>query len=123
MPLVAIRGYSSVGRALEWHSRGQGFESPYLHQRITRYIPLNDKSPPNKRVLCFRYYDTHQHKPAQIELTPYKKPYKADSTGKSSTIRQLNEVSTILTELQVKGAKPKAKPYMVRDDRGLYETR
>ena len=28
----AIRGYSSVGRALEWHSRGQGFDSPYLHQ-------------------------------------------------------------------------------------------
>lgn len=26
----------------------------------------------------------------------------------------------MLTELQVKGAKPKAKPYMVRDDRGLY---
>ena len=24
-------GYSSVGRALEWHSRGQGFDSPYLH--------------------------------------------------------------------------------------------
>ena len=24
-------GYSSVGRALEWHSRGQGFEFPYLH--------------------------------------------------------------------------------------------
>ena len=26
------RGYSSVGRALDWQSRGQGFESPYLHQ-------------------------------------------------------------------------------------------
>ena len=26
----------------------------------------------------------------------------------------------MLTELQVKGAKPKDKPYMVRDDRGLY---
>ena len=25
-------GDSSVGRALEWHSRGQGFDSPYLHQ-------------------------------------------------------------------------------------------
>lgn len=24
-------GYSSVGRALDWQSRGQGFESPYLH--------------------------------------------------------------------------------------------
>ena len=26
-----LRGISSVGRALEWHSRGQGFESPILH--------------------------------------------------------------------------------------------
>ena len=26
----------------------------------------------------------------------------------------------MLTELQVKGAKPKEKPYMIRDDRGLY---
>ena len=26
-----IRGISSVGRALEWHSRGQGFEPPILH--------------------------------------------------------------------------------------------
>ena len=25
-------GCSSVGRALEWHSRGQGFDSPQLHQ-------------------------------------------------------------------------------------------
>ena|GEM_PF-6686331 len=30
-------GYSSAGRALESHSRGQGFDSPYLHQTsITR---------------------------------------------------------------------------------------
>ena len=25
------RGHSSVGRALEWHSRGRGFDSPWLH--------------------------------------------------------------------------------------------
>lgn len=23
-------GYSSIGRALAWHARGQGFNSPYL---------------------------------------------------------------------------------------------
>ena len=28
----SLRGYSSVGRALDWQSRGQGFESPYLHR-------------------------------------------------------------------------------------------
>ena len=34
-------GYSSVGRALEWHSRGQGFDSPYLHQKeSTAYAVL-----------------------------------------------------------------------------------
>ena len=30
-----IWGYSSAGRALEWHSRGRGFESHYLHFRET----------------------------------------------------------------------------------------
>ena len=25
-------GYSSVGRAFEWHSKGQRFETAYLHQ-------------------------------------------------------------------------------------------
>ena len=29
------RGCSSVGRALEWHSRGQGFDSPRLHGLIS----------------------------------------------------------------------------------------
>src|SRR5205823_13451857 len=29
--LMTTRGCSSAGRALEWHSRGQGFKSPHLH--------------------------------------------------------------------------------------------
>ena len=29
-----IRGYSSAGRALEWHSRGQRFDPAYLHQKV-----------------------------------------------------------------------------------------
>ena len=28
----AIRGYSSAGRALAWHARGQRFDPAYLHQ-------------------------------------------------------------------------------------------
>src|SRR5581483_10400906 len=28
---VPKRGHSSVGRAREWHSRGRGFDSPWLH--------------------------------------------------------------------------------------------
>ena len=31
--LVRLWGYSSVGRALAWHARGQQFDSAYLHQR------------------------------------------------------------------------------------------
>ena len=27
-------GCSSVGRASEWHSEGQGFDSPYLHKEV-----------------------------------------------------------------------------------------
>ena len=34
-----LRGYSSAGRALEWHSRGQRFDPAYLHQ--THYERLD----------------------------------------------------------------------------------
>jgi hypothetical protein len=34
MTLARLWGYSSVGRALAWHARGQQFDSAYLHQRI-----------------------------------------------------------------------------------------
>ena len=34
MTLVRLWGYSSVGRALAWHARGQQFDSAYLHQRF-----------------------------------------------------------------------------------------
>ena len=27
-----MRGYSSAGRALAWHARGQQFDPAYLHQ-------------------------------------------------------------------------------------------
>ena len=31
-----IWGYSSAGRALEWHSRGQRFDPAYLHQEVLK---------------------------------------------------------------------------------------
>ena len=34
--VVLFWGCSSVGRALEWHSRGQGFDSPQLHQLMKK---------------------------------------------------------------------------------------
>ena len=34
--LSHIWGYSSAGRALEWHSRGQRFDPAYLHQKKSR---------------------------------------------------------------------------------------
>jgi hypothetical protein len=34
---AGTRGRSSVGRALEWHSRGQGFDSPRLHGVAIEY--------------------------------------------------------------------------------------
>ncbi len=33
---LIIWGYSSAGRALEWHSRGQRFDPAYLHQKLDR---------------------------------------------------------------------------------------
>ena len=32
MDNLELRGCSSVGRALAWHARGQGFKSPQLHK-------------------------------------------------------------------------------------------
>ena len=34
MDNLIIWGCSSVGRALAWHARGQGFKSPQLHKKI-----------------------------------------------------------------------------------------
>ena len=45
-----MRGRSSVGRALEWHSRGQGFDSPRLHAllgiRVQRVGPEAERGFP-----------------------------------------------------------------------------
>ena len=38
-----IWGYSSAGRALEWHSRGQRFDPAYLHHRM-RWVFLDNLS-------------------------------------------------------------------------------
>ena len=35
-----IWGYSSAGRALEWHSRGQRFDPAYLHHRKSHRKPF-----------------------------------------------------------------------------------
>ena len=37
-----MRGYSSAGRALAWHARGQQFDPAYLHQltQIARIVFL-----------------------------------------------------------------------------------
>ena len=42
-----IWGYSSAGRALEWHSRGQRFDPAYLHQT---------KSLETQGLIVIRYY-------------------------------------------------------------------
>ena len=36
-PPFFLWGYSSAGRALEWHSRGQRFDPAYLHQKDTDF--------------------------------------------------------------------------------------
>jgi hypothetical protein len=35
---VSFWGYSSVGRALAWHARGQQFDSAYLHQKFVEEV-------------------------------------------------------------------------------------
>ena len=50
-------GHSSVGRALEWHSRGRRFDSAWLHQTLPRkcaYPGTLAKSLPYQRLSDFR---------------------------------------------------------------------
>src|ERR1700730_36409 len=42
----SIRGHSSVGRALAWHARGRGFESPWLHHTLPHVEPSGGRSFP-----------------------------------------------------------------------------
>ena len=39
---TTIRWYSSAGRALEWHSRGQRFDPAYLHQKSPEIVRFQD---------------------------------------------------------------------------------
>ena len=34
--IARFRGYSSAGRALAWHARGQRFDPAYLHQELKK---------------------------------------------------------------------------------------
>ena len=61
---IRIWGYSSAGRALEWHSRGQRFDPAYLHQtrpiRTTR--PWSSSSVPCSCCQCrFRQNSNNPH--------------------------------------------------------------
>ena len=49
-----IWGYSSAGRALEWHSRGQRFDPAYLHQEDIQsgVLFLLPFQPKNKVIFC-----------------------------------------------------------------------
>ena len=50
-----IWGYSSAGRALEWHSRGQRFDPAYLHQRILKTTGFRDFFFAKMAVLPLKY--------------------------------------------------------------------
>ena len=68
-----IWGYSSAGRALEWHSRGQRFDPAYLHQKtcnascgsflLVRLQKTSQKS--SSKIVPFAYY-LHSAKDATI---------------------------------------------------------
>ena len=62
-------GYSSVGRALEWHSRGQGFDSPYLHQRFEPRLKANQKTGSTAQVPL----------PFSLALTLPRSPLRSDN--------------------------------------------
>src|SRR5689334_11680281 len=47
-PVTWKRGYSSAGRALAWHARGQRFDPAYLHHQAVPYNAVDvDGSTPS----------------------------------------------------------------------------
>ncbi len=54
-----LRGCSSVGRALAWHARGQGFDSPQLHPKYSK------RKPAPERAFSFRAADRARANPAR----------------------------------------------------------
>jgi hypothetical protein len=51
---VWLWGYSSVGRALAWHARGQQFDSAYLHQRFAVEIEEKRRRKKEEKLVKFK---------------------------------------------------------------------
>ena len=69
------RGYSSAGRALEWHSRGQRFDPAYLHQEKGQgFYPwpvcFMRKVPRTADLLRFNHGQRKPLRPAAKRLGP-----------------------------------------------------
>jgi hypothetical protein len=76
--ITMLWGYSSVGRAFEWHSKGQEFESPYLHQ---------DKAPVYTGALSFlRCFFLGLERPSGCYLPTICLPWRADSPTMSGRV-------------------------------------
>ena len=64
-------GLSSAGRALHWQCRGQGFDSPRLHQPSLK-LRLAGRSalPATSRSLSFVVLNVFQHKTLRSRVIP-----------------------------------------------------
>ena len=82
-----------MARALAWHARGPGFESPYLHQGDI--LSLSD-----------------YQKQIDEAVQPYAKPYWDPLSQLAGMIEELGEISRLLNDKY--GDKPK-KPNEVHD--------
>ena len=77
-----IRGFSSVGRALPWHGRGQGFESPKLHAATSG----NDThTPPSRRGFLFSSTQAEHTEPLDdLDAVPPSAPPASGRTSSKS---------------------------------------
>ena len=81
-------GYSSVGRALEWHSRGQGFDSPYLHRSglfsfcLGQMVETKECTPDDALLASVRL---HAIAPRHNRVSPYPNGDRCKATPLIST--------------------------------------
>ncbi len=114
-------GCSSVGRALEWHSRGRGFDSLQLHQYHISPIPIpTQKSLPGKDFffILVPRVTTNTHASQNILAVLWR--YNKRALKKIPPFQQKMEQAMTLTEKQIRNIKPEDKMRRYTDGGGMY---
>ena len=117
------RGCSSVGRALAWHARGQGFNPPQLHKNcwaiFVESCEAQDKSTWAKQdqlewILLRQILNVFGF--AGLSLNPSNKEFVVIQAGVAELVYALVSKTSLFTEVRVRFPPP---AFLLRDKRLL----